>query len=81
MVHHFETKQELFGEDKVARDITLDDFDKDDMACIKAGGYQILPVRDRAGRCIFVTVFYQQKYKRPENMVRCLSTRPMSLSQ
>lgn len=52
IVQFFEAKQELFGTDKLVRDIRLDDLDRDDMAILQSGLGQILPLRDRAGRAI-----------------------------
>lgn len=72
LMRHFDTKQELFGRSKLAKDITLDDFDNHDMAALKAGYYQILPYRDRAGRVIFVKVWYHEKYTVRENSWRAL---------
>ena len=72
LMKHFEMKSELFGLDKVGRHIMIDDFSDDDLKCLRQGPYQILPVRDRAGRVVFVTVFYQQVYKQKENLWRAL---------
>jgi hypothetical protein len=49
----FEHKLQLFGADKLARDLTLDDLDTaDDMECLRSGIWQQLPLRDRAGRAV-----------------------------
>ena len=69
---HFEIKRELFLNACLVRDITLDDFHKDDMSCLKLGAYQVLPTRDRAGRPILVCCFFAQKYKEPANLVSAL---------
>jgi hypothetical protein len=53
VVDHFELKLELFGFEKLARNITLDDLDQKDLECLKSGMIQILPIKDRAGRPIF----------------------------
>ena len=52
MVRHFEVKQSLFGSDKLAKEITLEDFSKEDIACLESGFGTILPLRDRAGRAV-----------------------------
>ena len=52
VMNFFETKRELFGEEKLTKDITLDDLDDDDMYALKSGGFQILPIPDRSGRRI-----------------------------
>ena len=49
---HFETKLELFGKDKLVRDILLSDLDQD---LLQSGYLQFLPQRDRAGRALLFT--------------------------
>ncbi|CAJ1944447.1 unnamed protein product [Cylindrotheca closterium] len=58
IVNHFALKTELFGKDKVARDISQDDLDKKDLECLLCGYQQVLPVRDRAGRGVFLFLPY-----------------------
>jgi hypothetical protein len=70
MMKHFDMKIELFGVDKLGRDITLNDFDPFDIECLNAGFFQVLPTRDRAGRAILCKVWYHQKYQTKENVVR-----------
>ena len=56
MVRFFDQKYELFGADKLTKDITLDDLDPDDIAALERGFYQVLPEKDCAGRkvlCFF----------------------------
>jgi hypothetical protein len=72
MLGHFDLKLTLWGEDKLGRDVTLDDFSKHDMACLKDGCFQVLPSRDRAGRTMYCNVCYHQKYHERENLVRFL---------
>jgi hypothetical protein len=50
MVGFLEAKLELFGPDKVSRDILLSDYDPSDIKCLESGLYQLLPGRDRSGR-------------------------------
>ena len=52
IVRFFEMKRELFGTDKLTKDITLCDLEKEDLACLESGLCHILPLRDRAGRAI-----------------------------
>ena len=56
LVKHFESKLELFGADKVARDIVQEDLDEDDLRCLQAPFLQLLPSRDRAGRAVLCWV-------------------------
>jgi hypothetical protein len=53
MVRFFEQKYELFGADKLTKDIALDDLDPDDIAALETGFYQVLPEKDCAGRIVF----------------------------
>jgi hypothetical protein len=50
MVRFFDEKYELFGADKLAKDITLADLDPDDIINIEDGLLQVLPSKDCAGR-------------------------------
>ena len=52
MVRYLDIKRELFGSEKLTKNITLHDLNKDDIACLESGVCQILPLRDRAGRAI-----------------------------
>jgi hypothetical protein len=53
MVRFFDEKCELFGANKLTKDITLDDLDPDDIAALERGFYQVLPEKDCAGRKVF----------------------------
>jgi hypothetical protein len=52
LVRFFESKKELWGDDKLARPITLDDFDEDGLALLKHGCIQVLPEKDQSGRSV-----------------------------
>jgi hypothetical protein len=54
MVRFFEEKKKLFGPEKLTKEIKLSDLDKDDQKFLNRGVAQILPQRDRAGRCIII---------------------------
>ena len=53
LVRFFESKKELWGDDKLARPITLDDFDEDSLAVLKHGSVQVLHEKDQSGRSVF----------------------------
>jgi hypothetical protein len=53
MVRFFHEKCDLFGADKLTKDITLDDLDTDDITTIEKGFFQVLPEKDCAGRKVF----------------------------
>ena len=53
LVAFWEAKLELFGADKLTRDILLSDLQSpNDLAVIESGLFQLLPLRDRAGRAV-----------------------------
>jgi hypothetical protein len=69
MVRFFELKKSLFGADKLVKDITLDDLDKDDMDTLKTGCVQISPLADMSGRPIVVSLGKLRTYKVVDNYV------------
>ena len=70
MVRHFEQKKNLFGTDKLERDIRLSDLSSDDMDSLACGALQFLPRTDRGGRIVFVSRYRNFVYKEKENLVR-----------
>jgi len=70
-IRYFDCKLYFFGQNKLCKDITLQDLDKDDLMALKAGYMQVLPVRDSAGRAVFVALPQLQTFKIPNNKV-CL---------
>jgi hypothetical protein len=52
-VNHFDFKMDIFGREKLARNITLGDLDEEDLIYLRSGAIQILPAPDRIGRPIF----------------------------
>jgi hypothetical protein len=51
-VRHYETKLELFGPGKIARDIVQEDLGSEALDALYCGAAQILPRRDNAGRLV-----------------------------
>ena len=49
----FECKMELFGSEKLTQEITIDDLGEGGVAVLESGFITLLPLRDRAGRCVF----------------------------
>ncbi|CAJ1959509.1 unnamed protein product [Cylindrotheca closterium] len=47
---HFKMKLQLFGEEKLTKDIVQDDLDEDTMEYLYSGRFQNLPLRDKSGR-------------------------------
>mmetsp|Transcript_37432 Transcript_37432/g.90844 ORF Transcript_37432/g.90844 Transcript_37432/m.90844 type:complete len:405 (+) Transcript_37432:141-1355(+) len=72
LVRHFKTKLDLFGQDKLVKEITLEDLNEDDMESLRSGGFQVLPKPDRAGRSILFGRYTCFKYKEPANIIRSL---------
>ena len=52
MVSFFEAKLDLFGPNRLTREILLDDLDEEDMDLMKRGGFQILPESDQSNRVV-----------------------------
>ena len=52
IVRFFDLKLDLFGNERLTKTITLDDFDDETMSCLQSGLCTILPLKDRAGRAI-----------------------------
>jgi hypothetical protein len=69
IVAFFQAKLELFGPDKLGRDIRLSDLNEDDMRCLESGYAQVLPERDRAGRAIFSLMPMIRAHRFIENKV------------
>ena len=69
IIAFFDTKLDLFGPEKLARDITFDDLDEEDIHCLESGYAQMLPGRDLAGRAIFVLMPTIRKYRTLRNRV------------
>ncbi|KAL3910050.1 MAG: hypothetical protein SGARI_002308 [Bacillariaceae sp.] len=72
LVHHFELKKHLFGQEKLGKTITLGDLSKDDRASLDSGFFSVLPVRDRAGRAILHSMHRHKVYSVVENLTRAL---------
>jgi hypothetical protein len=72
MIRYFEEKRSLFGEGKLTKHITLEDLDADDLATLKSGYLQVLPIKDRSGRSIVAVLAKLRTFKCVENAVRVL---------
>ena len=65
-----ENKMQLFGKDKLGREITYSDLTPDDLAVLESGYAQISPGRDRAGRAILCLMPTLYKIKKLQSKVR-----------
>ena len=55
IIKHFQWKQQLFGIEKLTKDITLDDLDVNDIHALQqSGSMYLLPKRDATGRLVVV---------------------------
>eukprot|EP00980_Cylindrotheca_fusiformis_P019631 scaffold6821_cov127-Cylindrotheca_fusiformis.AAC.5 len=79
MKNFFDTKHLLFGKDKLVKEITLDDLDEDDKRSFQRGSIQVLPVRDTAGRLVFVNIGGLSHFKSIESELRAKFYMFMSL--
>jgi hypothetical protein len=65
MIAHFELKLELFGLECLARAVTLEDLNEEDIVTLEAGNCQCLSEKDRGGRAVFCGL-----YKVQQNLIR-----------
>ena len=54
LIKFFDEKLKLFGPEKLTKTITLEDLGQAGRACLESGILQTLPLRDRAGRAVFL---------------------------
>jgi hypothetical protein len=61
MIAHFELKLELFGLECLARAVTLEDLNEEDIVTLEAGNCQCLSEKDRGGRAVFCGLYKVQQ--------------------
>mmetsp|Transcript_17718 Transcript_17718/g.43705 ORF Transcript_17718/g.43705 Transcript_17718/m.43705 type:complete len:214 (+) Transcript_17718:99-740(+) len=69
MLNFFEWKKQLFGEAKLVKDITMDDLDEDDRACLRTR-YAQISGKDRSKRIIILNVPGMRCFKTLMNELR-----------
>ena len=69
MVRFFDEKCELFGADKLTKDITQDDLDPGDIITLEIGLFQVPPEKDCAGRKVFSFLPTESTSRTTQNMV------------
>lgn len=72
MIGFFEYKYRLFGRERLAHDITINDLSRDDRECLRNGSLQVLSCRDTAGRKIVVSFPALRSYKTSDNELRAV---------
>jgi hypothetical protein len=81
-VRHYQTKLELFGKEKLGREIVQDDLDPESLDNLYSGMNQVLPRRDNAGRLVWIWIAasHEQSYtkkalvSKPLHLLKCGST-------
>jgi hypothetical protein len=69
LVAFFEAKMELFGSDKLTKDIKLKDLSDDDLSVLDTCFLQVLRGRDSAGRAILCQFMAYQRFSHTDNLV------------
>ncbi|CAJ1932627.1 unnamed protein product [Cylindrotheca closterium] len=72
IISFYSLKKDLFGTERLVRDITLQDMDEDDMETLMCGSAQVASCLDRSGRVIVLAVPGLRKYKSIKNELRYL---------
>lgn len=54
MIRHFEAKRQLFGSDKLGKDLSIHDLSAEEREYFRHGYVQFLPQRDRGGRALMM---------------------------
>ncbi|CAJ1955763.1 unnamed protein product [Cylindrotheca closterium] len=70
MMNSLQHKAKYFGNDKVAREITLDDLNEEDKNLLLSGFYHVQEERDRTGRAILHWFGGMLGRIKPENLIR-----------
>ncbi|KAL3936496.1 MAG: hypothetical protein SGBAC_008198 [Bacillariaceae sp.] len=70
MIRFFSMKLELFGTERLVRDITLQDMDEDDMETVMCGSIQVGRCLDRSGRAIVLAIPGIRSYQSIKNDLR-----------
>jgi hypothetical protein len=71
-IKHFEKKLDLFGVEKLGKQITLDDLGHEDLETLRSGGFQPIPSFDSGGRVILFERFQNIRYKDERNLFRVI---------
>ncbi|KAL3937907.1 MAG: hypothetical protein SGBAC_007072 [Bacillariaceae sp.] len=69
MLRFFEMKQQIFGNEKLVKEITIEDLDEDDRASLRTGWTQHCG-RDRAGRMIIMQLLGARETKTVQSELR-----------
>ncbi len=70
MIRFFDLKKNLFGTEKLVKNITMEDLSDDDMETLRSGYMQLPSFWDMAGRTLLVGMLKLRKMKSEMNAVR-----------
>jgi hypothetical protein len=73
MARYFETKLELFGQEKLVKTIMLEDLDIETQKAVARGSLTILPTRDTLGRAVLVSL---PAFHLPQHMITAIVVSP-----
>jgi hypothetical protein len=76
MMKYFEGKRFLFGEDKLAKKITLCDLDAQDTEILNSGVFLVLPRKDQSGQPIFFKDLTKFNFNHETSLVRSCDFQP-----
>jgi hypothetical protein len=71
LVKFMDGKLEFFGSETLTRPVYMSDLSKEELAIVKSGRLQVLPARDRSGRCVTADIKMDQMphYSSLDNLV------------
>ena len=73
LVNYFETKRDLFGDELLIHRIRWTDLTEEEQSMVRAGLYEVLPGRERAGRGVALNrVAFWDVEGNPRGLMRCI---------
>ncbi|CAJ1960440.1 unnamed protein product [Cylindrotheca closterium] len=69
MLKFFEMKQQLFGDEKLVKEITMEDLDADDLACLNCGFLRMIG-KDQSSRHVFLGIPALRSFKALKNEMK-----------
>jgi hypothetical protein len=70
LVGHFSHKLEVWGADKLCKNLALSDLTSEDLDIILSGGFEFLPAKDDTEKSVLVINCWRLKHKSRSNLVR-----------
>jgi len=69
MIRFFDMKLNIFGREKLVKDITMNDLSEDDKASLRTGAFQLIGT-DQAGRIVWLNLPGLRAFRCPQNELR-----------